>query len=188
MAESIGIKQANGDFYSVLEERASVKKRLVLTTVRDNQKSVQIDLYKSMTRTMADAVRIGSLVVENISPAQKGKPSIEVILSSGGDGSIAASAVDLDNPSNERRLDVSLQSFEDGKNKHSDFETDDKKIDGVKKERKIPWLLIIIIGLALVLLCLGLWFFLLRDKITGSGQTAISRCPKSLKNLFGHLL
>jgi ATP-dependent Zn protease len=174
MAESIGIKQANGGFYSILEERSAVKKRMVLTTVYDNQKSVQIDLYKSVTRTMADAVHIGSLVMENLSPAQKGQPSIEMILSSNGNGSIAASAVDLGNPSNEHRLDVSLRSFANDKEEYPDFEIDDKKFEDAEKERKIPWLLIIVIGLVLVLLCFGLWFFLRWNKKNGSGQAAVS--------------
>ena len=171
MAGSIGIKQANGDFYYILEENSTVKKQMVLTTVHDNQKSVQIDLYKSMTRTMADAMYIGSIVIENIAPKPKGEPSIEMTLGSATDGSITANAVDLGNPSNEHSLSVSLKSFEEDKGEYPDFGIDEDDVKNPrfewknqdfpqKKEgRKIPWLAIIIIGLVLILLCLGLWYF-----------------------------
>ncbi|GHV85598.1 peptidoglycan-binding protein LysM [Spirochaetia bacterium] len=171
MAASIGIKEANGGFYAILEENSAVKKRLVLTTVHDNQKSVQIDLYKSQAKSMADAMYIGSIVVENISLKAKGEPSIEMLLSSTKDGSINADAVDLGNPSNEHHLSVSLKSFEEDKNEYPDFDIDDstyKKIDtgpepGQYSRRKFPWLVIIIIGIVLALACLGVWFFLFRN-------------------------
>ncbi|MDR0719400.1 MAG: Hsp70 family protein, partial [Treponema sp.] len=96
MASTIGIKIANGEFYSIIEENAVVKKRLILTTVHDSQKSVQIDLYRSVAKTMADALYIGSLVVENIRPRPKGEPSIELVIASNQEGEITADAVDLD--------------------------------------------------------------------------------------------
>ena len=43
---SIGIKLADGSFYPVLEGDSVQKKRLVLTTVRDNQRSMQINLFR----------------------------------------------------------------------------------------------------------------------------------------------
>ena len=170
MAGNIGIKQANGDFYSILEENSLIKKRLVLTTVHDNQKSVQIDLYKSITKTMSDAVYIGSIVVENISQKPKGEPSIEMTISSTQDGSISAYAVDLNNPKNEHHLSISLKSLEEDKNEYPDFEVDEtskRKSEPIKYERKFPWPIIIIIGLILALLCLGLWYFLFRNKNAG---------------------
>ena len=190
MAGNIGIKEANGDFYSILEENSAVKKRLILTTVHDNQKSVQIDLFKSITKTMADAVYIGTIVVESISPKPKGEPSIEMILSSSNDGSITANAVDLGNPSNEQQLSVSLKSLEEDKNDYPDFEVENKKYESGNekygfgrnkfdnKTRKFPVLALIIIGLILALLCLGLWFFLFRNQgakikneVSSSNQT-----------------
>jgi molecular chaperone DnaK (HSP70) len=96
VASTIGIKIANGEFYSIVEENSSVKKRLILTTVHDKQRSVQIDLYRSFTSTMADALYIGSLVVENIKPKAKGEPSIELVISSTPSGEIVADAIDLD--------------------------------------------------------------------------------------------
>jgi hypothetical protein len=178
MAATIGIKEANGDFYSILEENSAVKKRLVLTTVHNNQKSVQIDLYKSSSKSMADAMYIGSIVVENISLKAKGEPSIEMSISSTQDGAISANAVDLGNPSNEHNLSVSLKSFEDDKNEYPDFDVEEtqepqksEKIIYDTEKRKFPWLAIIIIGLVLALICLGLWFFLFRGR-NSSGPRA----------------
>ena len=180
MAGSIGIKEANGGFYSILEENSAAKKRLVLTTVHDSQKSVQIDLYKSIKKTMADAAYIGSLVVENISDKPKGEPSIEMIMSSSPDGSISAQAVDLNNPKNEHHLNVSLKSLEEDKNDYPDFEVEEEKsgkLPPIQYKRRFPWLPVIIIGLLLALLCLGLWYFLFRNTQgagAGSGSTGQS--------------
>lgn len=114
MASSIGIKIANGEFYPIMEENSSVKKRLILTTVHDNQPSVQIDLYRSIANTMADAQYIGSLVVENIKPKPKGDPSIEMVISSSSNGEIVAEAIDLDVAGGEHYvLTVSLKSLDE---------------------------------------------------------------------------
>ena len=43
---SIGIKLADGSFYPILEEGNPDTKSLELTTVLDNQTTVQVDLYK----------------------------------------------------------------------------------------------------------------------------------------------
>jgi hypothetical protein len=113
VATDIGIKIANGEFYPILEESSTVKKRLVLTTVHNNQRSVQIDMYKSYTRTMVDAQYMGSLVVENISPRPKGEPSIELIISSTQSGELHADAVDMDTSvhGQHQTLSVSLKSM-----------------------------------------------------------------------------
>ena len=184
MASNIGIKIANGEFYPIVEENSSVKKRLVLTTVHDKQRSVQIDLYKSYTRTMADALYIGSLVVENIKPRPKGEPSIELVISSTQKGVITADAVDTDTTSKgeHQTLNVSLQSLEDDNRDYDipDFELDRsestptglfEKAAKVRKEGKqgFPWLLIICIALLLAAIGAAIWFFLLRDK---GGTTA----------------
>jgi len=114
MASNIGIKIANGEFYPIMEENSSIKKRIILTTVHDNQPSVQIDLYRSPASTMPDAQYIGSLVVENVKPKPKGEPSIEMIISSDTSGEIAAEAVDLDTGSSGEHymLNVSLKSMD----------------------------------------------------------------------------
>ncbi|QQO10438.1 Hsp70 family protein [Breznakiella homolactica] len=180
MASTIGIKIANGDFYSILEESSTVKKRLILTTVHDNQKSVQIDLYKSALKTMADASYIGSLVVENIKPKPKGDPSIELIISSNAEGEISADATDLDAPpgSEQHHLSVSLQSLDEASREYDipDFELDShepppqglyERASSVNKQesrKKFPWLLVVLILIILIFLGLLAWCQLRRGK------------------------
>jgi LysM repeat protein len=115
VASNIGIKIANGEFYPLIEENSSTKKRLVLTTVHDNQPSVQIDLFRSPENVMVDAQYIGTVVVENIKPKPSGEPSIEMVVSSDIDGNIIADAIDLDSgPHGEHYvLTVSLKSIDE---------------------------------------------------------------------------
>jgi len=175
VASTIGIKIANGEFYSIVEENSQVKKRLVLTTVHDSQQSVQIDLYRSSTGTMADAFYIGSLVLEDIKPRSKGEPSIELVISSASNGNISANAVDLDASGGRQTLNVSLKSmeenlgadipdFEFGNNESSPkeiYEDTDESHD-VKKKKKFPWLLVALATLALVAVGLLIWLFFFR--------------------------
>jgi LysM repeat protein len=102
----IGLKLADGSFYPVLEEGVSGRKRLVLTTVRDNQDTVQIDLYRGQGARANGAEFIGSLSVENIQFAPRSEPDVELIVSTDGEGGVEASAVDL--PGGEKKH-LSLQ-------------------------------------------------------------------------------
>ena len=194
MVSTIGIKIANGEFYPIVEENSPVKKRLVLTTVHDNQRSVQIDLYKSFTRTMADAQYIGSLVMEKIKPRPKGEPSIELVISSSSSGEIIADAVDLDTSvqGEHQTLNVSLKSLdEDGRDYDiPDFELEQseapptgllgkaQKVDA-QTERKFPWIAVAIAVLALILIGLALWFLFLKD---GSGDKSFTSRVKDFFN------
>jgi hypothetical protein len=191
MASTIGIKIANGEFYSIIEENSSVKKRLVLTTVHDKQRSVQIDLYKSFTRTMADALYIGSVVVENIKARPRGEPSIELVIASTEGGEITADAVDLDTGSGtgHQILNVSLKSLteEHAEEDFPDFELEQQKGPPVslyggknlrskretdpEQKKSFPILIVILAGLLIVLACLLIWFFLIRTKSSGSDTT-----------------
>jgi hypothetical protein len=185
MASTIGIKLANGEFYPILEENSNVKRRLILTTVHDTQQSMQIDLYKSFTRSMADAVYIGSIVVENIKEKPKGEPSIEMIITSNAEGEITADAVDLDSSSRAEHLhlSVSLKSINEDNRELElpDFELDshepppqglyEKVVSTHENQGRhtFPWVVLIIIGVLIILLGLGLWFFVFRGQ---GGQTA----------------
>ena len=189
MVSTIGIKIANGEFYPIVEENLKVKKRLVLTTAHDKQRSVQIDLYKSYTRTMADALYVGSLVVENIRPRPKGEPSIELIITSTKGGDITADAVDLDTTSKgeHHTLNVSLKTLDDDNRDYElpDFELEHdappptglyEKASGMresKEKRGFPWLIVICAVLVLTAVLLAAWFFLLRNK--GSVGSAAPR-------------
>jgi hypothetical protein len=174
MASSIGIKIANGEFYPLIEENSLVRKKLILTTVHDNQSSVQIDLYRSSTKVMADSQYIGTLVVEDIKPKPKGEPSIEMIISSKTNGEIIADAIDLDasSKSDHNILTVSLKSVDESSKDMEipDFELESneepptglynhaKKIRIEKERKSMGWLFVLII-LIIILGLLGAWLF-----------------------------
>jgi hypothetical protein len=172
VASTIGIKIANGEFYSIVEENSQVKKRLVLTTVHDDQQSVQIDLYRSYAGTMADAFYIGSLVLENIKPQPKGEPSIELVIASASNGNISADAVDLGASGGRQTLNVSLKSM-DEENLGADipdfeFDNDEKVPKGLyekpeelgeKRKTGFPWLLAVLAALVLIAVGLLIWLF-----------------------------
>jgi hypothetical protein len=191
VASTIGIKIANGEFYSIIEENSAVKKRLILTTVHDKQRSVQIDLYRSFTKTMADALYVGSLVVENIKPRPKGEPSIEMIITSTSEGTITADAIDLDSTSQSEHhyLNVSLKSLDEDNREYEipDFELEQseppptglyEKAKTIREEKSRKFLLLIIIlaGLVLIALCLAIWLFLFKG-IPLSGRSPQASQP-----------
>jgi len=184
MAGTIGIKVANGDFYPIVGENSTAKKRLVLTTVHDNQGSVQIDLFRSISISMLDAQYIGSLVVEDIRQCRKGDPSIEMLISADAEGNITAEAYDLDaSPDSDHHiLNVSLRTMDTltRPEDYPDFDMETEEPEaapaafGREKERgrKFPWLLVavllIVIGLAAV------WLFFPRgtDGVAATAETA----------------
>lgn len=78
--DKIGIKLANSEFYPILDHGIPARKRLVVTTVNDSQKSVQIDLYRGEGPMITDATYVGSLVVEDIPEGKAGEPDIRLDL------------------------------------------------------------------------------------------------------------
>jgi hypothetical protein len=90
----IGIKLADGSFYPILEEKRVGKKKLILTTARENQRSVQIDLYRGSGESLLEAVYIGSLVIENLNPKPAGSAEIELFVGISEEGLLNAKAGD----------------------------------------------------------------------------------------------
>ena len=78
MGNIIGIKLADGSFYPVMEEGKPFSKKLELTTVRDDQTTVHLDLYRSATGSMEDAEYVDTLVVENLVPHPKQEHSLNL--------------------------------------------------------------------------------------------------------------
>ena len=191
MAGTIGIKIANGDFYPILTEgNTTVKKRLVLTTVHDGQESVQIDLYRSVSKSMLDAQYVGSLVVESIKSRPRGEPSVEMVISCGADGSITADACDLDSGpgGGHQVLNVSLKTTETSR-RSANFDLDGKEniltgslyhSHAAEEDRKFPWLIMAAATLFVILVIALLWFFFLggRDSQPFNGP-AVAESQKS---------
>jgi hypothetical protein len=169
MAGTIGIKIANGDFYPIIEENSPVKRRLVLTTVHDRQSNVQIDLFRSISKSMLDAQYIGSLLVETSSSRPKGEPSIEMVISADSDGNINAEAYDLDaGPDGERHvLNVSLQNIDSlaDIDNPPDVAFNRQSYNYREKttvhDRRFPWLILLVATLFVALAIAALWYFFL---------------------------
>ncbi|HPO03500.1 MAG TPA: Hsp70 family protein, partial [Treponemataceae bacterium] len=110
-AASIGIKLADSKFFPVLEEGIPARKALDLTTVRDDQTSVQINLFRSSSEDISEAEYVGTLMIEDIAQKPSGEPTIELTLALDEDNELSAEAVDLD--SNTRQvLTVSLETLD----------------------------------------------------------------------------
>ncbi len=139
---TIGIKVADGTYFPVMEEDNTVKKKLVLTTVNDEQNSVQIDLYKGLGQELDNAVYLGSLLIEDIKPALKGTPEIELILGIDENGNLNAEA-GASGEGERQSLSVSLESlnanefttpnFELDELSNEDFASIDGNIDDLNK-------------------------------------------------------
>ena len=95
MSEStISIKVADGSFFPVLEPGFTGRKKLTLTTVKDNQVKVQIDLYQGTEPDPDLTQYIGSLIIENIPAAAQGVPEIELLIGLNDNGELEAEASD----------------------------------------------------------------------------------------------
>ena len=92
--KTIGIRQADGSFYSILEEENPGKKTLGLTTAKDNQTRVIVDLYRSHTGTMEDAEYVDSLQIDNLIAHAKGSSEIKLNIGLDEDGKLSAELID----------------------------------------------------------------------------------------------
>lgn len=135
--KKIGIKIADGSFYPILDGDTKQKKRMVLTTVKDGQESVQIDLYRGAGETLEEAQYIGSLMVENISPAAKGEAEIELDLGMDDEGQLESIAMDKASGA-KQSLSVSLRNLdEEGLYEVPDFSFEDEE-PGEVLEEELP--------------------------------------------------
>jgi len=173
--QQIGIKLADGSFYPVLSEGDQVRKRLVLTTVRDNQDTVQIDLFRGQGELAEETDYIGTLMIENIQPAPMKEPEVEVVLGVDAQGNFEATASDA-LTGESQSLSVSLQSLSQGPAEHPEFELEregaeredfeeslltgetypisasDRRKEHLGKKRRNPLLLIGFVILSLILI------------------------------------
>ncbi|MGD9939909.1 MAG: Hsp70 family protein [Clostridia bacterium] len=118
----IGIRLADGKFYPILEDGEPVKKRLVVTTVKDDQASVQIDVYRKADEDVSGNSYIGSLIIENIPPGAKGSPDIRLDLGLDEHGNLNAYALE-EATGEHQTLTVSLRALaEEEKYEIPDFD------------------------------------------------------------------
>ncbi|MBQ0052726.1 MAG: LysM peptidoglycan-binding domain-containing protein [Treponema sp.] len=92
--KTIGIKLADGTFYPILEEGAPKKRMLDLTTAKDNQTKVQIDLYRSENGSMEDAEYVDTLEVTKLVPHPNGEPELHLSIGLDEENNLTAEVVD----------------------------------------------------------------------------------------------
>ncbi|WP_029409738.1 LysM peptidoglycan-binding domain-containing protein [Treponema pedis] len=181
MTSKIGIKLADGTFFPILDENASSEHVIELTTVRENQGSVQINLFKKSEESEPEY--IGSLIVEEISDGAAGEPTISLKIKLDEEKNLSAEAVD-EGSGSKQSLKVSLKTLNEDTFDVPDFdlssmggsvgedlngediiipesETDysvfeeTEKTEEIKEKKKFPlWVIIL-----LIILCIGALVF-----------------------------
>jgi len=96
LPKSIGIKLYDGSFVPVLTEEEVKCKKLLLTTVKDNQKKAVIELYEGTSDECINNEYLGKLVIAIDRHTVKGDPGIEVNLRLNDEGMLYAKAWDID--------------------------------------------------------------------------------------------
>ncbi len=119
----IGIKIADGSFYPILEEGKPGEKKLQVTTVRDDQTTVQINLYRSETGDMSDADYVDTLLIDNLVPHQKEEPSFNLLVKIDENNMLSA---EIDDPETGEKSDTKVSLINMG-NK-SIFDEPDYKV------------------------------------------------------------
>ena len=61
----IGIRQADGSFYEILDETAAGHKRLILSAARTDQKGVRIELFRSADGSISPEGSLGEIALED---------------------------------------------------------------------------------------------------------------------------
>lgn len=129
---TIGIKLADGTYYPVVTEGEGNAKRLILTTVKDNQQSVQIDFYRGGEegKGIEEGNYLGSLLVEEVTASAQGGPEIELKMQLDEKGNFHAEAIEA--ATGERQsLSLNLEALESGENYEiPDFELEEPLEDG----------------------------------------------------------
>lgn len=124
----IAVRVANGTFVPILDTSGATRRRLVLTTIRDDQTSVRIDLYKGADEQMESPEYVGSLMIENIDPVAAGEADIALLLGIDEGGNLNATATDKKS-GEYQSLSVGLESVEpDGSYDVPDFELSDEEL------------------------------------------------------------
>jgi hypothetical protein len=98
----IGIRTADGNLLPILNEDEKIRKKLILTTVTDDQPVIHIDLYRWMGESMDQAEQIGRLKIENIPPGRQGEPDIALLVGMDPEGNLISRAY-LDKPDTEEQ-------------------------------------------------------------------------------------
>lgn len=92
--EIIGIKQADGSFYPILQDGKPDNKTIELTTVRDGQTTAQIHLYKKEPGSIDEPAYVDTLLIEHLVPHPKQEPTINLNINLDENNVLTAKVVD----------------------------------------------------------------------------------------------
>ncbi|MEX2443933.1 MAG: Hsp70 family protein [Alkalispirochaeta sp.] len=167
----IGIRLADHSVFPVFTSDAPGGKRVVLTTARDDQERVEIDLVQSDNYDMdrGRPLTIGRVILDDLQPGRGGEPEIDVMLRLTPDGRLDVSATNRTTGTEQSvSIDVDQATAE------AEFSVPESLTDGFEPElaaeeeegprsRRSGWLLLIIMLLILAMLAAGTWWLLLRS-------------------------
>ena len=124
----IGIKLANHDFFPIIDDdgKLPIEKELELTTVRDNQESVQINLFKKDGDF--DPIYVASLIIEDLKQGLSGDATITLKLKLDEEGNLSAEAIDKDSK-NKQSLSISMNALDQSSGLDFDFDAFDGTAD-----------------------------------------------------------
>lgn len=120
----IGIKLANHDFFPIIDDISSlpIEKEVELTTVRDAQPTVQINLF--LKDDVEEINYIGTLMIEDLKDATCEDASILLSLHLDKDKNLRAQAVDK-NTGNKQSFSISIEELNQNNLSDFDFNIDD---------------------------------------------------------------
>ena len=123
--KKIGIKLADGTFFPILEEGSPEKKEINLTTVKDNQTKVKVDLYRGEKSSIDEAEYLDTLEISKMKKHPNGEPNIGLEISLDEKNELSAKIVDKESGA-ESQVSLSLLSENKNGKKNSDAENSDE--------------------------------------------------------------
>ena len=134
---TIGIKLADGTFYPILEEGEPKRRELEVTTAKDNQDEVRIDLYRSDDESGTNAEYVDTLTVPNLNPHPNGEPSLRLSISLDENGELSAEIVDGETGA-KRDTKVSLPDFDAPAEESADASEEEPTVAPENEDFSLP--------------------------------------------------
>jgi molecular chaperone DnaK (HSP70) len=131
---SLGIRIKDGLISKIIPKNTNIpcSAKKLYSTIEDNQKSVKIDIYEGEREFDKDNHFLGSFILNDIQPALRGIPKIEVSFDVDTDGILTITAIDMKTLN---KMLLTLNTESDLNNKLSKEEIDRMIKDGEKNRQ-----------------------------------------------------
>ncbi len=105
---TLGIETMGGVLTPLIERNTTIptQKKQIFSTAADNQPAVTINVYQGERKMVSDSKLIGTFNLEDIAPAPRGMPQIEVAFDIDADGILKVSAEDKGSG---KKQDITIQ-------------------------------------------------------------------------------